>query len=583
MEELLIYDCKFVYVKGSENTVADALSRFPARIVSNVKDAEAEACRPYTLSESKKTTILDLLTPSNSPLSMIAALVDSHSPNSTKSTIYVDPNLMQKVRTAYLTDPWCQRLKSASKGMTSLTIKDGLWFLGDRLIVPAGCGLREQIFRLTHDNLGHFGFFKSYENIRHSYFWPGMRKDLELGYIPSCDDCMRNKNGTSRPVGPLHPLPIPDERCDSISMDFIGPLPLDNDFDCILSITDRLNSDIRIIPTKTTATAEDIAIVFFNEWYCENGLPLEIISDRDKLFVSKFWTHLMTLTGVNHKLSTSFHPQTNGASERSNKTINQCLRYHVERNQSGWVKSLPLVRFHIMNSVNRSTGFSPFQLRFGRNPRVLPPLFPPSSHLSNEDISARKVIETIQNDVADARDNLTVAKISQAFHANKKRSTDINYNIGDKVMLSTLNRRKQYKSVDERRVAKFMPRYDGPYLVVDVNPKASTVSLDIPTAPNLFPTFHTAHVKPHQENDNLKYPSRSLTRPGPILVEDVPEYTVECILDHKKVRGNNYKYLVRWSGYGPEDDLWIAQRDLQDVEALDIYLKKLEFEPPSSQ
>src|ERR1700678_1302358 len=128
-------------------------------------------------------------------------------------------------------------------------------------------------------------------------------------------------------------------------MDFI----LDMGFDCILSITDRLNSDIWIIPTKTTLTAEELASVFFNEWYCENGLPLEIVSDHNKLIISKFWNHLMILTRVRHKLSMSFHPQTNGASERSNKTINQCLRFHVERNQTGWAKSLSFVRFHIMN------------------------------------------------------------------------------------------------------------------------------------------------------------------------------------------------------------------------------------------
>jgi hypothetical protein len=189
------------------------------------------------------------------------------------------------------------------------------------------------------------------------------------------------------------------------------------------------------------------------------------------------------------------------------------------------------------------------------------------------------MIESIQNDVADARDNLTIAKISQAFQANKKRADNIEYKIGDKVMLSTLNRRKQYKSSDERRVAKFMPRFDGPFLVVDINFDASTVTLDIPTAPNLFPTFHTTHVKMHQENDNLKYPSRSLDKPGPILVDDVPEYTVEHILDHKKFRGDNFKYLVRWAGYGPEDNLWIAGRDLQDNEALDIYLKTIGIVP----
>jgi transposase InsO family protein len=148
-----------------------------------------------------------------------------------------------------------------------------------------------------------------------------MRKDLEEDYIPGCSDCMRNKSRTSRSNGPLHPLPVPRDRCDSISMDFIGPLPIDEGFDCILSITDRLGSEIRIIPTKTTLTAEELAVVFFSEWYCENGLPLDIISDRDKLFISKFWKHLMTLTGVKHKLSTSYHPQSNGASERTNKTV----------------------------------------------------------------------------------------------------------------------------------------------------------------------------------------------------------------------------------------------------------------------
>src|SRR5271155_281878 len=79
---------------------------------------------------------------------------------------------------------------------------------------------------------------------------------------------------------------------------------------------------------------------------------------------------------------------------------------------------------------------------------------------------------------------------------------------------------------------------------------ASMVTLDNPNAPNLFPTFHTAHVKPSQDNDDLKYPSRSLTKPGPILVDNLPEYTIDHILDHKKLQGDNITYLVRWAGYG---------------------------------
>jgi hypothetical protein len=159
-----------------------------------------------------------------------------------------------------------------------------------------------------------------------------MRHDLEQGYIPSCPDCQCNKSHTTKPPGPLHPLPIPDSCGDSVALDFIGPLPTDEGHDCILTITDHLNSDVCIILTSTKLTTTELASLFFNEWYCENGLPLEIISDRDKLFTSKFWTALHTLTSVKLKLSTAFHPQTDGASEQTNKMVIQALRYHVRHN-----------------------------------------------------------------------------------------------------------------------------------------------------------------------------------------------------------------------------------------------------------
>ena len=573
MEELSIYDCKFVYVKGSDNSVADALSRYPQTLVSSCSDAESSASHPYHTSSSSHFNILLHPSPSSSPLATIAALVDANVQKRVHSAASIDDKFLNDILNGYTSDPWCQKLLSASKGMPELSIKDGLWFLGNRLIVPGGCGAREHIFKLTHDTLGHFGFFKSYENIRHSYFWPGMRKDLEEGYIPSCAECLRNKSSTSKPSGPLHPLPIPDERCESVSMDFIGPLPPDNGFDYILTITDRLNSDVRIIPTKSTLTAEELAITFFDSWYCENGLPLNIISDRDKLFISKFWRHLMLLTGVKHKYSSSYHPQSNGASERTNKTVNQCIRFHVERNQTGWAKALPLIRFHIMNTINKSTGFSPFQLRFGRAPRVLPPLLPPPPSTSSDYVTARAIIEEVSANVAAARDNLMLAKISQAYHSNASRGNTVLYKVGDKVMLSTLNRRKEYKSQDQMRVAKFMPRYDGPYLVVDTHEAASTVTLDIPNAPNIFPTFHTSHIKPFKQNDDSKWPSRTLEKPGPVGGEDSEEFLVDKIIDHKKIGKSNTKYLVRWVGYGPEDDQWISGRDLEDNEALDKYLE----------
>ena len=125
--------------------------------------------------------------------------------------------------------------------------------------------------------------------------------------------------------GLLHPLPIPDERGDSVALDFIGPLPKDQGSNCILMMTDCLGSDIHIIPTWTDTLAEDVALLVFDNWYCNNGLPLNFVSDRDKLFVSCFWKALNKLTGVKLKMSSVYHPQTDGASGQINKTVNQSI------------------------------------------------------------------------------------------------------------------------------------------------------------------------------------------------------------------------------------------------------------------
>ena len=152
-----------------------------------------------------------------------------------------------------------------------------------------------------------------------------MRRNLENADIPSCTECQQNKSHTSKPTGPLHPLPIPDNCFDTVALDLIGPLPEEHGKDTILTMTDPLGADIRIAATHSADSAAKIAVILFDEWYCENGLMLNLISDQDLLFTAKVWTALHKLTGIKLKMSTSYHLETNGSSEWTNKTINQAI------------------------------------------------------------------------------------------------------------------------------------------------------------------------------------------------------------------------------------------------------------------
>lgn len=580
MEFFSQYDGHIVYVKGEDNTVADALSRLPTVTSSNSTDADTVAEVPF------HPSVASILSASTcEPLRAAAAmpaLTITIPPLKRKTLTHlsVDKELLSQIYEGYASDPWIKRLADAAPGMPSIQQRSDLWFIGDRLVIPNVPQLREAIFRLAHDVLGHFAPYKSYEALRYSFYWPNMRRDLQNSYVPACTDCQRNKSSTTQPIGPLHPLPVPDECCMSIAMDFIGPLPPDNGHDQILTITDRAGSDVQVIPTMTTITAEQLAEVFFDRWYCENGLPGDIVSDRDKLFMSRFWKALHKLTGVKLKASTAYHPETDGASERSNKTVIQALRYHVDHHQRGWVRALPRIRFAIMNTVNKSTGFTPFQLRFGRSPRILPPFLTANDHQPGSttspntdpsDDAAWQVANRVHFDFLEAQDNLLRAKISQAAQANKTRSLTFPFQVGQRVRLSTENRRREFKTTGERRVAKFMPRFGGPWKIISVNVEKSTVTLDLPNSANYDPVFHTSELIPFRENNDDLFPGRALHKPKPLEINGSEEHFVERIIRSRR-RGKGRQYLVRWQGEGPEGDVWLPRRELEDCEALDNWL-----------
>lgn len=232
-EFLSQYNMTITYIHGKDNTVADALSRVPPNAFPDELGDEVQPHEHW---------------------------IRIHSVNVILS-ITADRHVLNNIITSYKHNEFCKRLPTV--GMKGIKCIDKLWYIEDQLIVPRYGNIHENLFRLAHDNLGHFGADKSYAALRGAYYWPNMRCDLEKAYLPSCTDCLRNKSHTTKPPGPLHPLPIPDKHGDSVAIDFIGPLLPDSSHDCIISMTDHLNSDICIILSSLHITAEEFALIFF--------------------------------------------------------------------------------------------------------------------------------------------------------------------------------------------------------------------------------------------------------------------------------------------------------------------------------
>ena len=172
---------------------------------------------------------------------------------------------------------------------------------------------------------GHFGIDKTRELIGRKYYWPSLRRDVK-SYVWGCDICLTSKAVKHKPYGDLQSLPIPTHWWKDLSIDFVTRLPLSSDwkgdsYDSILVIVDRLTKMVHYEPVIVTINALGLAKVIIDVMLWYHGLPDSIISDRKAIFTSKFWSSLYYFFGVKQKLSTAFHPQTDGQTERRNSTM----------------------------------------------------------------------------------------------------------------------------------------------------------------------------------------------------------------------------------------------------------------------
>ena len=276
----------------------------------------------------------------------------------------------------------------------------GLLRHNGRLYVPNSTAMRQEIIACFHDSklAGHFGPEKTTQLVHRTLYWPEMHADIK-GYVATCLTCQRSKAPRRLPFGKLSPLPIPERIWEEISLDLIVGLPPakkgDNVvYDSILVVVDRLSKMALYIPALEKWNAKDFATVFFEKVGSRFGLPKGIVSDRGTLFTSTFWTEICFQCQMKRKLSTAYHPQTDGQTERQNQTLETYLRMFASETQENWLELLPFAEFTYNNTIHSSTGLSPFYIVYGENPRWT---MHEDVHHEGEAPTAIERIETMRN------------------------------------------------------------------------------------------------------------------------------------------------------------------------------------------
>jgi len=193
---------------------------------------------------------------------------------------------------------------------------EGLMLKEGKVYIPKDEKLRAEVIRLHHDTpVGeHRGQWKTMELVTRNFWWPGVSREVKR-YVKGCDACQRNKNCTQAPAGKLMPNSIPEKPWSHISADFITKLPLAQGYDSILVVVDRLTKMAHFIPTTEKTTAEGLARLFRDNIWKLHGLPESIISDRGPQFAAGVMRELNAMLGIDSKLSTAFHPQTDRQTE----------------------------------------------------------------------------------------------------------------------------------------------------------------------------------------------------------------------------------------------------------------------------